>query len=163
MKIKLVTRFKMLICLLVASALAQTELNDENFEHLTQATTGSTTGDWYILVHDDTDESVLWLAEWAKMSSLEHEQENQINIAVLNFEANPQTVKQIRAKRAPDFKYLNQGMVYEIPLEKIKTAEEARKKAGRYTWYKGRQVRELDGVVFKFFGTITAFLLNSMA
>lgn len=26
------------------------ELNDDNFEHLTQAATGATTGDWFILL-----------------------------------------------------------------------------------------------------------------
>ena len=97
------------------------------------------------------------------MNAQESEQENPINIATLNFDANPVAVKQIRVKRAPDMRLLHQGMSYEIPWEKSKTAEEARKRAGRYDWYKGRKIQELDGYIFMFFGTITAFLLNCMA
>ena len=33
-----------------ARAISAFELTDENFEHTTQATTGSTTGDWLILM-----------------------------------------------------------------------------------------------------------------
>lgn len=97
------------------------------------------------------------------MAADESQQETPINIAVVNFAAAPETVRQIRVKRAPDIRLLNGGMSYEIPIEKSKTAAEARKRAGRFDWYKGRKIRELDGPIFKFFGTITAFLLNSMA
>ena len=50
-----------------------------------------------------------------------------------------------------------------IPKRTDPEIEEARKRAGRYDWYKGRKIQELDGYIFMFFGTITAFLLNCMA
>lgn len=38
------------LCLVVGSSASVVVLNDENFEHLTQASTGATTGDWFIKV-----------------------------------------------------------------------------------------------------------------
>jgi len=45
-----------LLCLFVTSSLAQEAifLNDETFEHDTQASTGATTGDWIVLFCDKT-------------------------------------------------------------------------------------------------------------
>jgi hypothetical protein len=40
------------ICIAAAVCSAKViDLNDENFEHDTQATTGSTTGDWLVAFH----------------------------------------------------------------------------------------------------------------
>lgn len=45
----------LLLCLMAALSLGKKpiELTDANFEHDTQAVTGGTTGDWFILFYDD--------------------------------------------------------------------------------------------------------------
>ena len=69
------------LALLFAVATAQTELTDENFEHLTQALSGSSTGDWFLLAYNDSEESAKWLAQWKDLAAKESERETPINIA----------------------------------------------------------------------------------
>jgi hypothetical protein len=43
----------LLLCCASGSGSDVIELNDDNFEHLTQATTGSTTGHWLVELYDN--------------------------------------------------------------------------------------------------------------
>ena len=41
-------------------------LNDRNFEHDTQATTGSTTGDWFVLFCPTLAQCDDWMPKWGE-------------------------------------------------------------------------------------------------
>ena len=69
------------LALIFSIVTAQTELTDENFEHLTQALSGSSTGDWFLLAYNESEESAKWLAQWKELAAKEGEREAPINIA----------------------------------------------------------------------------------
>ena len=69
------------LALIFSIVTAQTELTDENFEHLTQALSGSSTGDWFLLAYNESEESAKWLAQWKELAAKEGDREAPINIA----------------------------------------------------------------------------------
>ncbi|KAJ6639353.1 Thioredoxin domain-containing protein [Pseudolycoriella hygida] len=92
------------------------ELSDVNFEHLTQASTGSTTGDWLLLFYSQTciecqRLTAVWEAVGAKLKS-------RMNVARINKDTvGTQTAKRFNILKAPEFIFIRQGKFYryEIP------------------------------------------------
>lgn len=48
----------------VFAAASVTVLNDDNFEHLTQVSTGATTGDWFVKVNSSCCSDFQFYAPW---------------------------------------------------------------------------------------------------
>lgn len=87
------------------------ELDDSNFEHLTQATTGATTGDWF----------VAFVAPWCghckrlhpTWEELAKELKGMINVARLDATANEYTASRFNIRGFPTIKFLRQGKMYD--------------------------------------------------
>jgi len=98
------------------------ELSDVNFEHLTQASTGSTTGDWFMLFYSQTciecqRLTAVWEAVGAKLKS-------RMNVARINKDTvGIQTAKRFNVLKAPEFIFIRQGKFYryEIPNHDIES------------------------------------------
>lgn len=85
-------------------------LNSENFEHLTQASTGATTGDWLIKFY----------APWCKhcktlepiFDEVAEKLKGEINVAKVDVTANRALGSRFDIKGFPTVKFLKQGKVY---------------------------------------------------
>ncbi|CRK86253.1 CLUMA_CG000176, isoform A [Clunio marinus] len=91
------------------------ELDDRNFEHLTQASTGSTTGDWLIQFYDNqcidcSRLSAIWETVGAKLKS-------RMNVARVNRGTiGAITAKRFKITNAPEFILLRPGKFYRYNL-----------------------------------------------
>ncbi|XP_059477007.1 thioredoxin domain-containing protein [Neocloeon triangulifer] len=94
------------------------ELNDDVFEHLTQAATGATTGDWFIMFYgitcvDCQRLQATWEAVAAKLKS-------RLNVARVNMQVNgAATGRRFRVHKMPTFIFFRQGKLYRYPLDKL--------------------------------------------
>lgn len=94
------------------------ELDDSNFEHLTQASTGSTTGDWLIQFYDsqciDCNRlSATWETVGAKLKT-------RMNVARVNRGTKGVlTAKRFKVDRVPEFIFLRMGKYYRYNLKKF--------------------------------------------
>ena len=92
------------------------ELDDSNFEHLTQASTGSTTGDWLIQFYDsqcvDCNRlSSTWETVGAKLKT-------RLNVARVNRATKGiQTAKRFKVEKVPEFILIRQGKFYRYNLK----------------------------------------------
>jgi len=101
------------IVFVVCSRLASAEvilLNDENFEHLTQASTGATTGDWLVKFYAP------WCGHCKNMEGLYAEVadilDGEINVAKVDVTANRDLGKRFDIKGFPTIKFISRGQVY---------------------------------------------------
>ncbi|CAH1100544.1 unnamed protein product [Psylliodes chrysocephalus] len=94
------------------------ELTDNTFEHLTQAATGATTGDWFVLFYtpdcvDCTRLQARWEAVGAKIKS-------RVNIARVNKAGNGAvTARRFDVTGVPSFILFRQGKMYRYNLQKF--------------------------------------------
>lgn len=94
------------------------ELDDSNFEHLTQASTGSTTGDWLILFYDsqcvDCNRlSATWETVGAKLKT-------RLNVARVNRATKGVlSAKRFKVEQVPEFILLRQGKYYRYNLKQF--------------------------------------------
>lgn len=92
------------------------ELDDSNFEHLTQASTGSTTGDWLVQFYDsqcvDCNRlSATWETVGAKLKT-------RLNVARVNRATKGiQTAKRFKVDQVPEFILIRQGKFYRYNLK----------------------------------------------
>jgi len=87
------------------------ELSDQNFEHLTQAATGATTGDWFIFFY--SADCVLCQRLYAVWEAVGAKLKRRLNVARVNrLEAGISTAKRFGIKESPEFIFLRQGKVY---------------------------------------------------
>ncbi|ELT96792.1 hypothetical protein CAPTEDRAFT_225130 [Capitella teleta] len=82
-------------------------LTDENFEHLTQAVTGATTGDWFInfWAHDCQATLPMWEAVGSRLK-------HRMNTAVVDIDQNPLTAKRFQITDCPTQYLLRAGKMY---------------------------------------------------
>eukprot|EP00344_Euplotes_crassus_P009841 CAMPEP_0196999938 /NCGR_PEP_ID=MMETSP1380-20130617/5017_1 /TAXON_ID=5936 /ORGANISM="Euplotes crassus, Strain CT5" /LENGTH=196 /DNA_ID=CAMNT_0042417063 /DNA_START=1 /DNA_END=588 /DNA_ORIENTATION=- len=114
-----------LLCLLVATSLAEDdlsfedgdgaqilpiELTDETFEHLTQAATGATTGDWFVKFYAP------WCGHCQKLAptwdELAVRLDKKINIAKINVDDSPNTAERFNIRGFPTLLFFKRGKVY---------------------------------------------------
>jgi hypothetical protein len=94
------------------------ELDDSNFEHLTQASTGSTTGNWLILFYDNscvdcTRLGAIFEAVGAKLKF------SYTNVARVNIKTKGvQTAKRFKVEKVPTFILIRKGKFYRYNLMK---------------------------------------------
>ncbi|KAH8293097.1 hypothetical protein KR044_002675, partial [Drosophila immigrans] len=94
------------------------ELSDETFEHLTQASTGATTGDWFIFFN--SAECVLCQRLYAIWESVGGKLKRKINVARVNaLAAGVSTAKRFNIVSAPEFILLRQGKFYRYTLKEF--------------------------------------------
>ncbi|EDW64277.1 thioredoxin domain-containing protein [Drosophila virilis] len=87
------------------------ELSDDNFEHLTQASTGATTGDWFVFFY--SAECVLCQRLYAIWESVGGKLKRKINVARMNsLGAGVSTAKRLKIAEAPEFIFLRHGKIY---------------------------------------------------
>jgi len=105
----------LLVCfMLVISCLAQESdvqiLTVDNFEHLTQASTGATTGDWFIKFYAP------WCGHCKRMSPAWDETAarlaGEVNVAKVDVTANKNLGTRFDVKGFPTLLYIRQGKVY---------------------------------------------------
>lgn len=93
------------------------ELDDTNFEHLTQASTGSTTGDWLVQFYDNScidcqRLNAIWETVGAKLKI-------RMNVARVNRATKGiQTAKRFKVESVPEFILIRQGKYYRYNLKK---------------------------------------------
>ncbi|XP_017139676.1 uncharacterized protein LOC108154079 isoform X2 [Drosophila miranda] len=87
------------------------ELSDENFEHLTQASSGATTGDWFIFFY--SADCVLCQRLYAIWESVGGKLRQKFNIARMNrLETGISTAKRLGILGSPEFIFIRQGKMY---------------------------------------------------
>ncbi|EDV99235.1 thioredoxin domain-containing protein [Drosophila grimshawi] len=92
------------------------ELSDDNFEHLTQASTGATTGDWFIFFY--SAECVLCQRLYAVWEAVGGTLRRKINVARMNsLTAGMGTAQRLKIAEAPEFVFLRLGKLYRYPLK----------------------------------------------
>lgn len=93
------------------------ELTDDTFEHLTQAATGSTTGDWLLLFYnreciDCQRLGAVWEAVGAALR-------NRVNVARVDKDLRGvKTAKRFNVQKAPEFIFIRQGNYYRYDIRK---------------------------------------------
>ncbi|XP_053680957.1 thioredoxin domain-containing protein [Anopheles nili] len=94
------------------------ELSDETFEHLTQASSGATTGDWFIMFYtpkcvDCQRLTAIWEAVAADLKT-------RMNVARVDMEGKgSETASRFRVKNAPEFIFFRQGKYYRYEINKF--------------------------------------------
>ncbi|GFR16419.1 thioredoxin domain-containing protein [Trichonephila clavata] len=92
------------------------DLDDSNFEHLTQAATGATTGDWLVVFHDGT---------CCKNRELIHLEDagiklrGRVNVASLDTRIAPETVKRFKVSSCPHVIFFRHQKLYRFSLPDI--------------------------------------------
>lgn len=87
-------------------------LNDSNFEHLTQAASGSTTGDWF----------VMFAANWCtycrevlpQWNITARELNGEVNVAVLEESVSRVTIRRLNVTAFPTLIFIRNGRAYEF-------------------------------------------------
>ncbi|CAL1542576.1 unnamed protein product [Lymnaea stagnalis] len=82
-------------------------LDDSSFEHLTQAATGATTGDWLVAFYKDSCDAILPV-----MESLGVRVRNKINVAKVDVTVSPLLVERFQITNCPEVIFFKQGRMY---------------------------------------------------
>lgn len=93
------------------------ELDDTTFEHLTQASTGATTGDWFVQFYDNACiDCQRMQAQWETVAA---KLKIRMNVARVNRVAKGiQTAKRFKIDSSPEFILIRQGKFYRYNLKK---------------------------------------------
>lgn len=93
------------------------ELSDENFEHLTQASSGATTGDWFIMFY--TPKCVDCLRLTAVWEAVAADLKTRMNVArVDKSEQGSATAERFQVENVPAFVFMRQGKFYKYDIGK---------------------------------------------
>ncbi|ESO85081.1 hypothetical protein LOTGIDRAFT_204649 [Lottia gigantea] len=103
--------------LLQAQEISVKILTDDTFEHLTQAVTGSTTGDWLVLFYKDD-------CPVCKQSLIDFETvavklKGKTNVAQVDMNVNPKLVDRFKLTKCPSIIFFKQGTMYRYEMEKV--------------------------------------------
>ncbi|CAB9502513.1 expressed unknown protein [Seminavis robusta] len=119
----------LLLCVLSSVVFAVEDiavLTDANFEHDTQATTGSTTGRWLVLFHNGNDSELrkMLTSPSADSGGEEEEEvptgssmvqtllEEGVVVGIMDYTSNPSTVQRLSVPGAPHAVVLSKGKLY---------------------------------------------------
>ncbi|XP_043478524.1 protein disulfide-isomerase A4 [Leptopilina heterotoma] len=93
------------------------ELTDETFEHLTQASSGATTGDWFIMFYSaDCIECQRMGARWEAVGS---KIKQRVNVARMNkHTTGASTARRFNVFEVPEFIFFRQGKMYRYQIPK---------------------------------------------
>jgi protein disulfide-isomerase-like protein len=97
---------------LVSSLAEVVVLNDSNFEHLTQASTGQTTGKWFVKFYaSGCGHCKKLVPTWEELSN-SFEEDQGIVVAKVDAVANRDTAKRFGVKSYPTLLYIADGRLY---------------------------------------------------
>lgn len=92
------------------------ELSDVNFEHLTQASTGATTGDWFVFFY--SNDCVICQRLYAVWEAVGATLKRRMNVARINrLENGMSTAKRFNVRESPEFIYIRQGKYFRYRLK----------------------------------------------
>ena len=104
------------------------ELNEDNFEHLTQASSGATTGDWLVAFYaddaarnDDDDAAAARLA----LDTIGAEYKHQLSVALVDVAANPKLAERLKvvlAGRRFAIRYFRLEKMYYFEMDQLNFA-----------------------------------------
>jgi len=90
------------------------ELTDDNFEHDTQATTGSTTGDWFVEFYAPWCGHCRTLAPtWRQLSVSLRDERIPVTLAAMDATVHTRTAKRFDIRGFPSLRLLSRGRVYD--------------------------------------------------
>ncbi|XP_046453419.1 uncharacterized protein LOC124201020 [Daphnia pulex] len=94
---------------------AVNHLNDDSFEHLTQAASGATTGDWFVMFYrDDCESCMKFQAKWEYIAS---QLKGRINLARVNIKDDGiSTGSRFDVSQVPAFLFFRQGKIFTYDL-----------------------------------------------
>jgi len=94
------------------------ELTDETFEHLTQAASGATTGDWLVMFYmNDCVDCQRLQARWEAVGA---QLKNKVNVAQVNRgTTGSETAKRFSVTHVPAFLLFRQGKFYRYEIRKL--------------------------------------------
>lgn len=86
------------------------ELDDDSFEHLTQAATGSTTGDWLVAFYDPSciDKNALY----THLECVATHARNYLNVALVDVSKATETKSRLAIKQCPEVILFKKGKMY---------------------------------------------------
>ncbi|XP_012541198.1 uncharacterized protein LOC105839433 [Monomorium pharaonis] len=91
------------------------ELTDDTFEHLTQASTGATTGDWFIMFY--STDCVQCLRTMAKWETVGAKLKNKVNVAIVNKATTGiSTARRFSVINVPQFIFFRNGKMYRYDI-----------------------------------------------
>ncbi|XP_025081903.1 uncharacterized protein LOC112556769 [Pomacea canaliculata] len=88
-------------------------LTDDTFEHLTQASTGSTTGHWLVLFYRQSCPDYFHILE-----SIGVNEKSWINVAKVDVDANPKLALRFKITTCPELIYFRDGKMYRYETQK---------------------------------------------
>ncbi|XP_043266384.1 protein disulfide-isomerase A4 [Venturia canescens] len=93
------------------------ELTDDNFEHLTQASSGATTGDWFVMFYStDCIECQRMGARWEAVGA---KLKQRVNVARVNkYTTGASTARRFNVFDVPEFILFRQGKMYRYQIPK---------------------------------------------
>lgn len=91
-------------------------LNDNTFEHDTQAATGATTGDWFVFFHDKgCDMCNQYKRHWAPLAKMVAEDDElYLNMARVDMSESPETIQRFSLYKFPTLLYFHRGSYREV-------------------------------------------------
>ncbi|KAL8577954.1 hypothetical protein ACOMHN_011505 [Nucella lapillus] len=89
------------------------ELTDDTFEHLTQASTGSTTGHWLVLFY-----RLECMDHFSVLESIGISEKLVMNVARVNLDQNPKLEKRFKTTSCPEMIYFREGKMYRYETKK---------------------------------------------
>uniref|UniRef100_A0A224Z5L9 Thioredoxin/protein disulfide isomerase n=1 Tax=Rhipicephalus zambeziensis TaxID=60191 RepID=A0A224Z5L9_9ACAR len=92
-------------------------LDDESFEHLTQAATGATTGNWLVVFH--TDKCVKLDAATGVLEGLSSKVKGTTNVAKVDIDRSPGLAERFSIKECPTILFFRLGKMYKYNLKKL--------------------------------------------
>ncbi|WAR16004.1 TXND-like protein [Mya arenaria] len=99
-----------------AATIATQDLHESSFEHLTQASSGATTGDWFVLFFQpDSEESMRILPSWECAAI---RQKHRMNFAKVDIDLNKKLGARFQITKCPTGILFRQGKMYMYEPEK---------------------------------------------
>lgn len=96
------------------------DLNDDSFEHLTQVSTGATTGDWFVFFYrDDCKVCMKFRAQWEYIASQLKGRTNLAKIDILNDGIS--TGIRFDIAQVPTFIFFRQGKMYHYDIANLES------------------------------------------
>lgn len=135
------------------------ELDDSNFEHLTQASSGSTTGDWLIQFYSsDCVECQRLQAIWESVAA---KLRARLNVARVNIGRNGMlTGKRFKIEKKPEFILLRQGKYYRYNINKMDIESFV---SFAQTWYKNITPEKVQATATPFENLVEAIVKHLKA
>lgn len=93
------------------------QLTDATFEKLTQATSGSTTGDWFVTFMSET--CIACMQFFQTWDDFARDMQGRVNVAEINGDLNRATARRFNVTKYPTLIYIRKGVYY--PYDDFRT------------------------------------------